>query len=486
MISIQEAESINRYKRYATKHFNSKEKLADFFYPNYDEKVDLESYLRGLSRYKKKLAKYVQLRNDHYRDYIENKKEEDDGHKFFRQSLIYILSDCETKYEYWSKVKYDSLLNNDKMNNEIAKIMSDDTSDESNEIKNEEMDNETDNEQINNLSELSFDETFDSRFLDILAKDQQLFQKSDDNKISISLSDLTDDLLLSHLPILYRQIDIEFIGNNQEKYDTCKKYIHLARPLYMCLLAKDPEMKLFILTIVGQLCETIKNLNNIMDKLDKILCILLDTNELIYLLIDIANYPFLAKKIKNIQKIFTRLNTIINERRTIIACYEINDNLSSTCQYLIRLASQLVSTISPTEEAINKYSILGLKMDDNIELLLKKNTEDEMIHFYLNKIRDKENYHALINLELFIYHITQRIGRVTITDKCAEEINSKIKYLYNIMLEFLVQSAILKAIYYLEAEQMDCNINNVILLSHLLSVIPSINQHLRQMNRRHV
>lgn len=117
--------------------------------------------------------------------------------------------------------------------------------------------------------------------------------------------------------------------------------------------------------------------------------------------------------------------------------------------------------------------------------MLKKDTDDNMIHYYLNKSKNKNEHQLLINLEVIVYNITQIIGRVIIINPSSgvSQINSNIKYLYNIILEFLVQISTLKAIYYLETHQLDCTVNNIVLLSNLLSIVPSINQHLRQMNK---
>lgn len=295
------------------------------------------------------------MRNDHYNNYIGNN--EDKGHKFFKQSLIYILSDFEEKYEYWSKMKYETLEDTNDSDEENDSI--EESIDDFHENFHFHEDFDCQKDLFNNSRQK---ETFDIKFLDILSEDHQLFQAIKDNndKIIIKLSELTENLLFSYLPILYGKKQIEFMGSNQERYEICKKYIYIAKPLYICILSKDPKMKLFFLTIICQFCETIKDLSTIINKLDVVLCIFLYDTELIYLFIDIAKDPFLSTKIFNIQKIYKRLIKLLNERRTISA--EIIDNLSATCEYLIKYTKQLVCSITPSDKPINRYSIFELKI----------------------------------------------------------------------------------------------------------------------------
>lgn len=475
MISIQEANCINRYKRYAAKYFKDKQKLSDFFYPNYDEKINLESYLRELRIYKKKLAKYVKLRNDHYLNYIENKKEEDVGHKFFRESLMYILSDCEDKYEHWSRMKYN------KLETEIVSDESESSDEESNES--------FINDEIPRVMEDLSNEIENSpEMLDILNQDQQLFNeiKTELNgkKTVIELKNLNKGILLDHLLCLYNESSITFIGSDDEKYETCKQYIYLAKPIYISILAKDQEMKLFILAIVCQLLHNIKNLDVIINKLDNILHIFFKRDELLYL--EMTQHPFLSKKLKYNKKIYMLLNKILIERKATIYTHELNDRLSLTCDYLIEQAPQLLSTIELEEMNINKFSILALKLEEDVTLLLKKNPKNEMFVYHLDKSENESEHRAILTLEVIIYFITQKQGRFILNDNVPllDDINLKIKYLYNVLFEFVIQSSILKAIYYLEAAKLDRSIGNVILTGNLLNLLHNINQHVHQMKRR--
>lgn len=109
---MDESEYIALYKNYTKKHLPMTHNLeglwvADFSSSTKDKGEyisDLRSYLDQLGKYVPVLTKAAQLRQQHYTLFIESKKKEDDGHKFWREGMNEIAKDAEEKLSYWTGV----------------------------------------------------------------------------------------------------------------------------------------------------------------------------------------------------------------------------------------------------------------------------------------------------------------------------------------------------------------------------------------------
>ena len=112
--------AIHKYKEYHKKHFNKKiyEKISDYWTPSFnesrffdsnqnDKNVILDSlteYLNELEKYSKTLTRASELRNQHFIDFI---KEEEDGHRHFRLSMLAAAKDTREILELWTKIRDD-------------------------------------------------------------------------------------------------------------------------------------------------------------------------------------------------------------------------------------------------------------------------------------------------------------------------------------------------------------------------------------------
>lgn len=107
-----EAYYISLYKDYTEKHLPEVETLAGLWAPDFDETAypnldfvsALQAYLNDLEPYCKVLSKAAELRQDHYRLFIENKINEDSGHRNWREGMNFMADDCQEKLKYWKEI----------------------------------------------------------------------------------------------------------------------------------------------------------------------------------------------------------------------------------------------------------------------------------------------------------------------------------------------------------------------------------------------
>lgn len=108
----RETDYIASYKDYAEHHLPMTESLeglwaADFSTEKSDKSSyisDLRIYLNQLEKYSKCLTRAAYLRQNHYELFIQDKRDEDDGHRHWREGMNAIAKDAEEKLEYWGNV----------------------------------------------------------------------------------------------------------------------------------------------------------------------------------------------------------------------------------------------------------------------------------------------------------------------------------------------------------------------------------------------
>lgn len=121
MESDGENEAIAAYKEYQRDNFKGIETLGDFVLPDFDReaypKLDdvsaLHAYIEDSREYVLRLKNAASLRQNHYDRFIRGKREEDPGHRHFREGLNDIVEDAEEKLQYWSQIydsKFDTLV----------------------------------------------------------------------------------------------------------------------------------------------------------------------------------------------------------------------------------------------------------------------------------------------------------------------------------------------------------------------------------------
>ncbi len=102
-INDQECILISEYKLWA-KQLPIFKTLSEYWVTNYTGNTtdELVIYLKTLKAYLIPLSKTVKLRQKHFEIFIEEKRYEDAGHKYWRQSMNEILLDAQDKYKYWN------------------------------------------------------------------------------------------------------------------------------------------------------------------------------------------------------------------------------------------------------------------------------------------------------------------------------------------------------------------------------------------------
>lgn len=130
-MNLKEKKSINNYQ-------NLKQKLPKYKYLHqyivldfYHIKINeinktkdlmseifdkLSIYIKDLNKYNKALLLASNARNNHYKEFIKNIKEEDENHRIWRKGLNNIVLHNERTLEYWSNIldnNFDILIKND-------------------------------------------------------------------------------------------------------------------------------------------------------------------------------------------------------------------------------------------------------------------------------------------------------------------------------------------------------------------------------------
>lgn len=111
-MELSESEDISRYKNYVRKHLANVETLNGFLapdfdldsYPNQNEIDALKLYLDELNIYSIILYNAALLRQQHFENWIQDKREEDLGHKYWREGMNAIVLDSKEKLAYWSEI----------------------------------------------------------------------------------------------------------------------------------------------------------------------------------------------------------------------------------------------------------------------------------------------------------------------------------------------------------------------------------------------
>ena len=122
--------SIGLYKDYQHKYLPNVDTLADLILPNFDAEaypgVDyvsaLKTYLDDNAKYVRHLVRAAQLRQQHYEDFIRDRKDEDEGHKRWREGMNKIAEDAQEKLSYWQQIhdeKLDRLVKRQKERKEV-------------------------------------------------------------------------------------------------------------------------------------------------------------------------------------------------------------------------------------------------------------------------------------------------------------------------------------------------------------------------------
>lgn len=116
-LTVEESELIRDYKkaqnRVIPNVLSANEIWAMDFnqldYPNLDYVSSLRQYLNELEPYMRGLVRVAYLRQLHYNEFYLGKKEEDEGHLYWRILMNAIAEDAVEKFNYWNKVHDDEL-----------------------------------------------------------------------------------------------------------------------------------------------------------------------------------------------------------------------------------------------------------------------------------------------------------------------------------------------------------------------------------------
>lgn len=111
-MDVNEAAYIDQYKRDQS-HLPDVDTLGGLWSPDFDPSAylgmeylhALEAYLQEQRKYSTALSKAARSRQSHYDVFIRDKREEDSGHRYWREGMNEIALDAEEKLSYWSKVR---------------------------------------------------------------------------------------------------------------------------------------------------------------------------------------------------------------------------------------------------------------------------------------------------------------------------------------------------------------------------------------------
>jgi hypothetical protein len=111
-LHIDEKSAIKRYKDLFNMYFPWVEKIADLVVMNFDPSAykkdtnfeGLKKYLSDLQMYISRLGQCYELRQYHFNRWIDGQKEEEKGHKYWREGLAKIVEDAKEKFAYWSEI----------------------------------------------------------------------------------------------------------------------------------------------------------------------------------------------------------------------------------------------------------------------------------------------------------------------------------------------------------------------------------------------
>lgn len=113
--------AISKYKDFQQNNLPNVNTLKELICPDFEIAaykplgiIDaLKIYISEIEKYSKVLSKAAQLREKHYNSFIKGKKDEDEGHKYWREGMNQIALDAKQKVKYWKEIhknEFDKLI----------------------------------------------------------------------------------------------------------------------------------------------------------------------------------------------------------------------------------------------------------------------------------------------------------------------------------------------------------------------------------------
>ena len=115
MENDQEGLAIAKYKDYQQNNLPNANTLKELVCPDFELAsykplgiIDaLKIYITEVQSYSKVLSRAANLRQEHYIHFIKGKKDEEEGHKYWREGMNQIALDARNKLKYWKNIHKD-------------------------------------------------------------------------------------------------------------------------------------------------------------------------------------------------------------------------------------------------------------------------------------------------------------------------------------------------------------------------------------------